>query len=229
MHKEWIQDTRTEFLGASAALGDGEAIGLSINSTSVSDIEIRTRPGLPEGTFTARSYALGLSYSRRISDLVGIGATGKFLYEKILVDEASGFGLDMGLQYQTPIEHLSAGVVIANLGSMSALRTESTTLPSLIRVGGAYSDSLRTISSEFTVAADYQMVFPGSQSIVAIGGEIIFQQAFAARVGYTLGSEGRTFSAGIGVKYGIASLDYAFAPLTSELGNAHTFSFLINL
>ena len=43
MHKEWIQDTRTEFLGASALLDEENAIGFSINSTTISDIEIRTR------------------------------------------------------------------------------------------------------------------------------------------------------------------------------------------
>jgi len=229
MHKEWIQDTRTEFLGAAATLGDGQAIGLSINSTTVSDIEIRTRPGLPEGTFAARDYALGISYSQRISDVVNVGATGKFLYEKILIDEASGFGVDLGMQYKTPLERLSAGLVIANLGSMSALRTETTSLPSLMRLGGAYADSLPAISSDFTLASDYQLVFPTSQSLLSIGGEILFQETFAARAGYTFGSEGRKFSAGIGVRYGIVGVDYAYAPLSSDLGNSHTFSLYINL
>src|ERR1039457_3900285 len=41
MHREWIQDTRMEFLGTSIALGDDNALGASINSTTVSDIEIR--------------------------------------------------------------------------------------------------------------------------------------------------------------------------------------------
>ena len=229
MHREWIQDTQTEFLGASADLGSGQAIGLSINSTSVSDIEIRTRPGLPEGTFTSRDYAIGVSYAQQISANVDVGATGKFLYEKILVDEASGFGIDLGAQYKTPVEHLSAGLVIANLGGMSNLKNESTSLPTLARVGGAYSDSLPAFSSEFTLASDYKLVFPTSQSIVAVGGEIVFEKTLAVRAGYTFGSEGRKFSAGIGVKYGVVGLDYAYAPLASDLGNAHTFSLFVNL
>ncbi len=55
MHKEWIQDTRTEFLGARVSVSDPVALGFSVNTTTVSDIELRTRPGPAEGTFTSRS------------------------------------------------------------------------------------------------------------------------------------------------------------------------------
>ncbi|NTV11181.1 MAG: DUF1302 domain-containing protein [Zoogloea sp.] len=44
-HKEWIQDTRLEFLGGTARLGENGGLGASITSTSISDIEIRTAPG----------------------------------------------------------------------------------------------------------------------------------------------------------------------------------------
>jgi hypothetical protein len=229
MHKEWFGDTRTEFLGAAADLGTSQAIGLSINATTVSDIEIRTRPGVPQGTFDARNYAIGLSYSHRISDNLRAGVTGKFLYEKILVDDAGGFGIDLGAQYQTSIQQLSFGAILANLGSMSALRSESTSLPALLRMGGAWEDTLGALSSDFMLASDYQLVFPTGQSTLSMGGELMFRNVFAARAGYTVGSEGRGFAAGVGVRYGIAGLDYAYAPLSSDLGNSHTFSLLLNL
>ena len=229
MHKEWIQDTQTEFLGATASLDADQAIGISVNSTTVQDIEIRTRPGPAEGTFTARNYALGLSYSRVLSDHIRAGITGKFLYEKILIDEASGFGVDFGLQYETPIEHLSAGVVIANLGSMNNLRNEKTALPSLIRAGAAFESRLEEIGSDLTLASDYVFVFPESGSYASVGAELVFEEAFAARLGYTFGSEGRKLSTGIGLRYGILGLDYAYAPLAADLGNAHTISVLVRL
>ncbi len=229
MHKEWIQDTRTEFLAASVVLGPSQALGFSVNSTSVSDIEIRTRPGPPDGTFTTRGYAVGLSYSHKISEKVSAGITGKFLYEKILVDDASGIAFDFGAQYQSPIENLSFGAVLANIGSMSALRTESSTLPTLLRLGGAYGGNLESLSSEFLIATDLVVNFPASQILVGIGGELEFENTVALRSGYIVGSEGRGFSAGIGLKHGIVGFDYAYAPLSSELGTTHTFSLFVNL
>jgi hypothetical protein len=229
MHKEWIQDARTEFLGAAVGLGADQALGISINSTTVSDIEIRTRPGPADGTFTSRNYALGLSYALRFSDVLWAGVTGKYLYEKILVDDASGWGVDLGAQYKTPVRNLSAGVVLANLGSMGSLRTESSTLPTLLRLGGAYTGELESISSEYLLAADYQLYTGPGQSLVSTGGELVFREAFALRAGYLIGSETRSFSAGIGIRHGIIGFDYAYAPLSSDLGTSHTFSLYVSL
>ncbi|MBI4535039.1 MAG: PorV/PorQ family protein [Ignavibacteriae bacterium] len=229
MHKEWIQDTRTEFLGASARLGETDAIGISLNSTTVSDIEIRTRPGTPEGTFTARNYSLGASYARQFSDDLQIGITAKFLHEKILIDEASGFGFDVGVQYKTTISNLSIGVVVSNLGSMSALRNVKTKLPTLTRIGSAYSTDIEEISSQLTVATDFLHIFPGARSYLNSGAELVFDNIVAARAGYQFGSKGRGFTAGVGVQHGIIALDYAYSPLSLDLGNSHTVSVSLNL
>jgi hypothetical protein len=157
------------------------------------------------------------------------GATGKYLYEKILVDQSSGFGLDLGVQYDTPIENLQAGIMVANLGSMSEFRAKKPTLPTLLRLGAAYGGLIETLSSSYLIASDYQIVFPTGQSLLSIGGEMKFEEVFAVRTGYVFGSEGRGFSAGVGVEYGIVGIDYAYAPLTSELGSTHTFSLYVNL
>jgi hypothetical protein len=195
----------------------------------VSDIEIRTRPGPADGTFDSRGYAIGLSYSQRFSDAFTAGITGKFLYEKILIDDASGFAFDLGAQYHSPLPNLAFGAVIANIGSMSALRSESTTLPTLLRVGAGYDGLLESISSSFLLAADLTVNFPASQTLASFGGELEFHEAVAVRSGYVVGSEGRGFSAGVGVRHGILGFDYAYAPLSSELGTTHTFSLFVNL
>jgi hypothetical protein len=44
VHREWIQDTRLEFLGASFPLGERDALAFSLATQTVPDIEIRTRP-----------------------------------------------------------------------------------------------------------------------------------------------------------------------------------------
>jgi len=229
MHREWIQDTRVEFLGSSILLGNEDAIGFSLNSTTVSSIEIRTRPGTPEGTFDARDFSLGTSYAHTFSEVLRIGVTGKFLYQKILIDESAGFGIDLGTQYQTSIENLSVGAVLANLGSMNGLRGEQPKLPALLRIGPAYSLPLESMKSKVGAASDLLYIFPEHRTYLNTGGEFVFNETVAARLGYQFGSEGRGFSGGVGVSYGIFLLDYAFAHLNADLGNAHTFSLALNL
>ena len=229
MHKEWIQDTRTEFLGSAISLDTQNAIGFSINSTTVSEIEIRTRPGIPEGTFTARNFALGASYAQSISDDLSIGLTGKALYQKILVDESSGFAFDAGAQYRTSIENLTLGLAIANLGSMGGFRSGKTELPSLLRVGPAYTYDLEAVNAKLALASDLLYIFPEHKSYVNAGGECTFNQIIAARFGYQFGSEGRGLAGGIGVLYGMFLLDYAYTHLGADLGNSHTISLALNL
>ena len=228
MHKEWIQDTRIEFLGSNVLLDDQNAIGFSLNSTTVSDIEIRTRPGPPDATFTARNLLVGASYARLLEDDLRIGISGKFLYQKILTDQSSGYGIDIGAQYKTPIEDLSVGAVVANIGRMSGLRGETTTLPSLLRIGPAYSFHTTDINSQISIASDFLYIFPESKSYLNLGGELLFNEIVAARAGYQFGSEGRGLSGGLGVVYDIVAVDYAYSHLTDDLGNTHTVSLSLN-
>ena len=227
MHKEWIQDARTEFLGAALPLGERNALGVSVISTTVSDIEIRTRPGPPDATFTARNLSLGVSYAKAIGTDLRLGLTAKFLYEKILVDEASGFAADFGAQVNTPIEHLTAGIVLANIGGMSALQSEKTSLPALLRIGPAYSIDLASDEYTLNLAADYMHIFPEKQGYLNTGTEFMYGRLLAARLGYQFGSQGRGLSAGLGILYGIVGLDYAYSHLAEDLGNTHTLSLAV--
>ena len=229
MHKEWIQGTSVEFLGANVLLNDENAMGFSVNSTTISDIEIRTRPGTPEGTFTARNFSVGASYAHAFSEDLRIGVTGKLLYQKILIDESSGYGIDIGAQYKTSFENLSVGATVANLGSMGGLRSGTITLPTLLRIGPAYSIQLESITSKLTGATDLLYIFPEHKSYLNAGGELFFNNIIAARLGYQFGSEGRGFGGGLGISYGIFLIDYAYTHLNTDLGNSHTVSLALNL
>ncbi len=223
-HREWIADTRIEFLAGSVPVSNDQAIGLSITSTTVPDIELRTQPGDPEGTFTARNFAAVGSYARAFGEDIVMGISLKFLYEKILIDEASGYGIDLGIQVATPVEHLKAGASIANLGSMNSLRNEATKLPAMLRAGPAYSLTFGDGAAVALMAADLLYVFPEKRAYVNRGGEVEFEKTVAVRGGYQFGSEGRGLTAGLGFRYGIARLDYAYAKLSEDLGDAHSFT-----
>jgi hypothetical protein len=228
-HKEWIQDTRSEFLGASMPLGKDQTLGFSVNTTTVSDIEVRVRPGPSEGTFTARDFSAGLSYAQRIDSTISFGISAKFLYEKILIDEASGFAADAGVRWQTPVEHLLVGASVTNIGSMSDLRTESTKLPTMLRIGPAYTFGAGESQLVCAVGADLIRVFPDKQTLVNAGGEVVFNDFVAARAGYQFGSDSRGLTLGIGILYKSLALDYAYARVGSDLGTGHTVSLAFTL
>jgi len=229
MHREWIQDSRIQFIGAGLQLGEADALGFAFSTAGVSDIEIRNRPGTPEATFDSRSMALSGSYARQLDPTLRVGVTLKLLYEKILIDDATGWGLDLGAQFVTPWEGIRAGALLANLGSMSALRNESSTLPASFRGGLAYDGRLAAIESEFTLAGDAVYFFPSATATTALGGELRIMEYVAARAGYQFGSTARGFSAGLGLRYGFVGFDYAYAPLSEDLGQTHTLSLVVGL
>jgi hypothetical protein len=221
-HKEWIEDTRIQFLGTRIVLGNADAMGISLTHATVSDIAVRTRPGPAEGTFTARYLSLSLSYARTFSDLLTIGFSGKFLHEQLFVDESSGFAADIGVLLNVPVEGLTFGLVVANLGSMNTLRNVATSLPGVFRAGAAYVTDIPEIRSELTVAPELHYFFRSGETAEALGLELLFDEQLAIRAGYQFGSETRGFSAGIGLRYAVLGLDYAYAPIALDLGNTHT-------
>ncbi|HEX9007624.1 MAG TPA: PorV/PorQ family protein [Bacteroidota bacterium] len=222
-HQEWIQDTRTEFLGVTAPLGESQTIGFSLLTTTVSDIEIRTVPGPAEGTFTSRDMAVGLSCERKLSDAVQAGATARFLYQKLLINDATGFSFDAGARFALPVEGLEAGVAVLNLGRMSVLNQERTKLPAMARGGIGYRQMYNE-NFAYALRGEIVRIFPEKRFYEGIGGEVWFQSLVALRAGNEFGSEGRGFTAGLGIAYSMFTLDYALAKLSENLGTTHTFT-----
>jgi hypothetical protein len=148
--------------------------------------------------------------------------SGKFLYEKIYVDESSGYAIDAGAFYRLS-PSLSLGLAVNNLGSVNELKDDPITLPALLRAGGAYTDALAERFT-YTITGDVVNIFSASVLHVHAGGEVCFDNTIALRAGYQTGYEAKTVSGGLGVYYGMLRFDYAFMPLQSTLGTAHTFS-----
>lgn len=221
MHKQWIVQTTTEYLGSVFHSGE-TAFGVGINSTGVSGIEIREKPGPAEGTFNQENAAINGTISYRIVPSFGIGASAKLLYEKIYVDEASGTAFDLGAFYKMN-SFLDFGVSLSNIGSMNALRNVATILPAMFRLGAAFHDN---IANEIAcvVDADAVKVFKDNGTRLHLGGEANYDNTLALRAGYQFGYEEKGFSAGFGVNYAPIQFDYAYVPFNDNIGTTHTFS-----
>ncbi len=227
MHNAWIQDVTSEILGARTVVW-GIPIAFGFNVTTVPGIEVRTiASDNPLTTFSANDFFGSLSAGYKVTDNISVGATFKYLYESIYVDESTGWGIDFGATYITTIKGLNVSAVIRNIGSMNALRNESTKLPTEFRIGPSYSF---TPVEKFVItgAAEFQKYTPTSETHINIGAEVLYDKLIALRAGYRHESDysSQVFTAGLGLMWGNLSFDYAFAPFTptSGLGNANIFS-----
>ena len=223
MHSSWIQDVNSEVLGIKWDLfGLPWAVGL--NYTNVSDIEIRTGPGEPEAKFNANYFYGSLSTGFYILDNLSLGGTVKYLYEGLLSDEATGLGIDLGVSYNLPLKGLSVSSVIRNIGSMNALRNEETKLPADFRLGSAYSFGLEATKLDFVAVAELQKYLDTDDIHLNFGGDIVYDQIIALRLGYQTGYESKDFTGGIGLMWGNLRFDYAYLPFSLGLGSANLFS-----
>ncbi|MBI5022034.1 MAG: PorV/PorQ family protein [Ignavibacteriales bacterium] len=222
MHNEGVQDRKTEYLASITGWNDF-SFGLSVNKTSVNNIPLRQIAGDPFGMFDAQNASIGLSSAYEITSLISVGVTGKFLYEKIYVDDASGYAIDLGALYKSPW-NTQFGLSISNLGSMNKLFNESTKLPLIIRAGTSYNHPFTSIPIDVRVNGDIVSFPKESKTHLHFGAETDYKNMIALRFGYQTGYETKSFSAGVGIRSSLFQFDYAYVPYKDSFGSGHIFS-----
>ncbi|MBI5645556.1 MAG: PorV/PorQ family protein [Ignavibacteriae bacterium] len=231
-HEISVQDVTSQYVGLVLPLG-GWTLGAAMHLASVDNIETRLQPGEAQGDFSSRDFMLGLSAGFPVADNVTAGLSAKFLYEKLYVDDASGYAFDLGLRVRPfgagALRDVSLGAAVLNMGDMSAMRVESTTLPTMLRAGTAYETTGGLDKMNFGVAVDAVSVFKEKSTNLHAGFEFEYDKLVALRVGYMTGSEIKGMSGGFGVVYGPLNLDYSFVPYTETFGTAHTFALSLSL
>lgn len=226
-HNSWVQSIRADFLAISFPAFGG-AVGLGLNMQAIPDIELRTIPSpTPIGVFDARDLSLALAYSRAVRENVQLGFAVKYLYEKIHVESAAGFAVDAGVLIKNLISGLKVGASVQNIGGMGNLRNDKIDLPTLARVGAAYTPE-RLASGAVTLLSEAMIVFDGESS-VTVAGEYLFQKTLGLRGGYQFNRENRGVAGGVGLSWGRYQLDYGYMPFSSDLGDTHRFSLMLHL
>ena len=220
-HTEWIQDIQSEYFAVAYPVDFG-TLAFAVSSSSAGEIEIREKPGPPLATFTAHSASLQASYATTISPSLGVGISAKFLYEKLYIEEATGFALDAGLLYFLPVKGFILGVSVANVGEMGAFVQQETELPMTARLGATYTTNIDDFV--LTFGSHYVSEKRSLTNKLHLGAEANYQHKFAFRLGYQSGYDVRSISGGIGVEYEWLSFDYGYVPFSHGLGTAHLFT-----
>ena len=232
-HTEWLVGSNFNWVGFLFNMDGANAIGVSLTQLDYGDEEVTTVTQ-PEGTgelWSASDLAMGVTYSRVLTDRFSIGGTVKYVQQKLWNETASAFAFDVGLLFITPFNGMRLGMSISNFGSdmrmngkdllyrvdldpdatgnnetiVARLKTDAWPLPLFFRVGLAM-DVIQLSNSRLTLAAD--AFRPNdNQETVNVGGEFAFQDMFFLRAGYQslfkdAREEGLTFGAGLRLSYG---------------------------
>jgi len=109
---------RHQFVGIMIPAGDNNTFGVSFNYVDLGEIE-QTTIREPDGTglkFGASDLAVGISYSRNLTDRVAFGITGHYIHEKIWTESGDGYAFDFGTLFEPGVAGLRIGMTITNLG-----------------------------------------------------------------------------------------------------------------
>jgi hypothetical protein len=117
----YIADIGVTFGGVAGRFGDFGVLGLTVSTLDFGDIPLTTNddPENDGGRFYSPSYVtIGFSFARGLTDAISFGMTGKLISEQIDRAGASGFAVDIGVQYDRLIgvQGLSLGVAVKNIG-----------------------------------------------------------------------------------------------------------------
>ncbi len=220
-------DTRAEFFGVTLHHGRW-AFSPHFWGTRVADIEYRTEPTRdPISTFDATNEAVGTAIAYQVNDRLSVGATGRYLHQKILYESSEGWSVDGGALMRFPVRGITAGLAVNHLGDMNAFLAEKPTLPTTVRGGLTYEWPLARIGS-LLVTAD-ALGIKASAPQFRGGVEYRAPNYLALRAGYVSGLDAQSVAVGFGLFIKHIRFDYAFIPYREELGDGHRFSLGLEL
>ena len=195
--------------------------------TRVPDVELRDAPSLePIDLFDVTFSAVGVASSWSLNEKLSFGATIRYLHSKIYTESSEGWATDFGALWSTPVKALTLGAAVNHLGNVNSYANEDVTLPTTLRLGGAYDYSFGQ-AGNLLFTAEGDAVNENTPNFRG-GLEYRAPEFLALRAGYVTGLETQGLSFGAGLSYRRFALDYAFLPYKEELGEGHRLGFRID-
>ena len=216
-------DVSNQIIGGSFSLWN-IPVAMAVQTTSISDIEIRLTPGEPISKFNAHYFMANISTGYEIFSNLSAGISVKYIYEELFTDNSNGIGFDFGLYYKDLIDGLNIGASYRQVGSMNDLRNEPSPLPENLRLGASYNFAFKPLSADLQLACGYLKYSKADENHLQFAGEILIKKSLALRCGYVTGFDSKNLTAGAGINWGRFNFDYAFMPYKYDLGNSHTIS-----
>lgn len=166
------------------------------------------------GDFSANALAVGLSYSRRLTDKFSFGVTLKYAQEKIDVYKASNILFDGGVLYYTGLSSLRIAMSIQNFGVDTKFINDEFKMPAMLRLGLA-SEIFGDMKSEYRFTLILEALHPNDgDERVNVGGEFSWFNIITLRGGYKFLYDEESYSAGLGINPKLSypvTFDFAYS------------------
>jgi hypothetical protein len=222
-HLAYLGSIHYEFASFVHPLGNGRALGASIQYLGSGGMAGTDMYGNPTGDFSAHYAAYSLAYGQKVGDKLSLGVTGKMINAQISDVSANAYAFDLGSMYQATKDLRLAGV-LTNVGTKLTFIDQSDPLPLAFHLGAVYA-----MKYHVTLAAEGVYPQTGLASFHT-GLQWAPMDPISLRVGYRTDTlKGLSplagFTTGIGLNIWGYELSYAWVPL-GDLGNTNYFSFL---
>jgi hypothetical protein len=214
------------------------AVSAIIFSMDKQEITTESQPNGTGRFYDAKDIAIGITFSRFLTDRFSVGVTGKYIQQRIWNETANGFAFDVGTQYRLDFQNLTIAMKMSNFGSdmqfdgedlnviydknssiplnrltPARLVTDTYPLPLSFQVGIA----MDIYTSDFVRAkGEIDAVHPNdNKEHLLFGAEISFFDRLYLRGGYkqNYDDESYTFGAGTNIPLGDMKVvfDYSYS------------------
>jgi hypothetical protein len=235
----WVAGINHSYFSAVKPTRRAGVFGLNITSLTTGKMERRTE-FQPDGTgqfFSASNTAVGLSYSKRLTDFFSYGLTLKYVNETLAEYTAHTGVVDLGFLYRTDFKDLAFAVAIQSFGTNSKLNgsfqpdglnskpvvLESYPAPTLFKIGVSM---IPWKTDDKSLTAIVQLNHPNDNAEnIRLAMEFEYRKLLYLRAGYKINVDDQKYpTAGFGLhtrigKHALA-FDYAVDP-TRYLGWIH--------
>ncbi|MCH6236557.1 type IX secretion system outer membrane channel protein PorV [Cognataquiflexum rubidum] len=178
-----VNDMSLSYLTFYRKIDDKSAWGFDLRYFNMGDIQLTDGRGNELGEFTPRDIAVGGTYSRKLSEKLGLGLSARFIHSNLSgnISSAGGaesrpgvtIGTDVGLYYNTEVltgnksGEFSWGVSINNIGPKITYNSADDLdfIPTNFRIGTAYLMNINDMNS-LTFTLDFNKLMVPSPPVL---------------------------------------------------------------
>jgi len=225
----WFADINQSLLtfGTNTKYG---TLGMGLNFVKAPGFEVRTHPtDEPEGEINAQFLMGAVGFTREMIRRVYVGVNAKYLHQSMYTESANGFAMDLSAMWKMP-SNLNLTVALQNLGKMSKLRDEATTLPNTLKFGLVRPDIMGKSSPlNASLGIYFDQNIKAETTKIKVGGELIVYEKLALRGGYSIEEQYNNSSFGVGLNLNKFNFDFAMLIMEEIPDYPYMFTFSYDL
>lgn len=213
MHSEWLADLRFDSFGlAIPVFGRKNVVGAMAGILSMPSWD---NTGGVEPAVSAQDLYAGVAFARNVWPKIYVGGAVKYIRRKLADFAAGAIACDIGAIYKYS-DWLTFGGSAQNYGGRIKFIKNAASLPFVLR-GGASIRPFFGKPFDIIFAADGIYYLNEDIRQICLGSELNLFHLLNIRAGYRIDKTLLSMSSGLGIKYGMFNLDYAYNPFEKKI------------